>query len=235
MTPGNDGTVNNPPQRTTIQLGAFKLVGAPAVAVLLGILLALIALLVHERPAPRPLWISGALWIFFVIYWGAAAAKRSPARSSETPASRRVHERLMWAALLLLFIPVPGFVARFLPVSIAVVIVGIAIHVLSLFLAIAARRHLGRHWSAEVTAKVDHALIRSGPYSVVRHPIYACYILFDIAFISIRFSLFNLLTFCISCLALYLRGSYEERFLRTDPAYRDYADRIRYMFFPKVI
>ena len=32
--------------------------------------------------------------------------------------------------------------------------------------------HLGRNWSATVTVKQDHELIRTGPYTSVRHPIY---------------------------------------------------------------
>jgi protein-S-isoprenylcysteine O-methyltransferase Ste14 len=41
-----------------------------------------------------------------------------------------------------------------------------------MWLAFSARRHLGRHWSHAVTEKVDHELVRSGPYRWVRHPIY---------------------------------------------------------------
>lgn len=39
-------------------------------------------------------------------------------------------------------------------------------------LAVWARAHLGRNWSGIVTVKKDHALIRTGPYRIVRHPIY---------------------------------------------------------------
>jgi protein-S-isoprenylcysteine O-methyltransferase Ste14 len=36
-----------------------------------------------------------------------------------------------------------------------------------------ARRHLGRNWSASVVVKEGHALVRTGPYQYVRHPIYS--------------------------------------------------------------
>jgi protein-S-isoprenylcysteine O-methyltransferase Ste14 len=39
-------------------------------------------------------------------------------------------------------------------------------------LGVWARRHLGCYWSGEIAIKVDHRLIRSGPYRFVRHPIY---------------------------------------------------------------
>jgi protein-S-isoprenylcysteine O-methyltransferase Ste14 len=35
-----------------------------------------------------------------------------------------------------------------------------------------ARAHLGQNWSGIVTVKEDHALVRTGPYRAVRHPIY---------------------------------------------------------------
>jgi protein-S-isoprenylcysteine O-methyltransferase Ste14 len=38
--------------------------------------------------------------------------------------------------------------------------------------AIWARVTLGRNWSGTVTIKQDHELIRTGPYALVRHPIY---------------------------------------------------------------
>ena len=36
-----------------------------------------------------------------------------------------------------------------------------------------ARVHLGGNWSGSVTEKEGHELVRSGPYALVRHPIYA--------------------------------------------------------------
>ena len=39
-------------------------------------------------------------------------------------------------------------------------------------LAFWARRHLGRNWSMRVEIKVNHELVRTGPYRLLRHPIY---------------------------------------------------------------
>jgi protein-S-isoprenylcysteine O-methyltransferase Ste14 len=49
---------------------------------------------------------------------------------------------------------------------------GLAITILGFALTIWARAILGGNWSGEVTIKVDHELIRTGPYRIVRHPIY---------------------------------------------------------------
>jgi protein-S-isoprenylcysteine O-methyltransferase Ste14 len=50
--------------------------------------------------------------------------------------------------------------------------VGVAITVLGFALTLWARGLLGSNWSGTVTIKVDHELIRTGPYRIVRHPIY---------------------------------------------------------------
>jgi len=44
-------------------------------------------------------------------------------------------------------------------------------------LAIWARYHLAEYWSARITIKEDHQLIRTGPYARLRHPIYSGIIL----------------------------------------------------------
>jgi protein-S-isoprenylcysteine O-methyltransferase Ste14 len=62
--------------------------------------------------------------------------------------------------------------AHLLPLSTAIMAGGLAIEAMGLYLAILARRHLGRYWSGEISIKVDHRLIRSGPYQKLRHPIY---------------------------------------------------------------
>ncbi len=49
---------------------------------------------------------------------------------------------------------------------------GLAIEYAGLLLAIWSRIHLGRNWSGEISVKVDHELIRTGPYGKLRHPIY---------------------------------------------------------------
>ncbi len=49
---------------------------------------------------------------------------------------------------------------------------GTAMLLVGLGLAVLARRHLGGNWSGLVTQKHGHELIRSGPYSWTRHPIY---------------------------------------------------------------
>jgi len=113
-----------------------------------------------------------AMWCVLEIYWDVAKRNIAPASSSESRASRWLHLILTSAAQLLIFLPVHGLRQRYLPASAVVTATGLTLNALGLVLAVWARRCLGRYWSGKITIKVDHQLIRSGPYRLIRHPIY---------------------------------------------------------------
>jgi protein-S-isoprenylcysteine O-methyltransferase Ste14 len=160
-------------ERTIVfKVGGLVLTGAPAVAAILGVLALIAVLVYHFEPTPASI-LSALLWIAFVAYWSATAKKASAAKSSESRESRKIHENLLVSSFVLLFVPIPGLTARFLPQSDVFVVAGLAVQASSLLLAVWARRNLGRNWSGAVTVTVDHQLVRSGPYSLVRHPIYS--------------------------------------------------------------
>jgi protein-S-isoprenylcysteine O-methyltransferase Ste14 len=110
-------------------------------------------------------------WILFSLYWEIAAKGAAKAKSSESSTSRTFHVLLANVAVLLVIAPIRGL-GRFLTASFISMAAGIIVELLGLFLAIWARRALGRNWSGEISIKVEHELIRSGPYQWLRHPIY---------------------------------------------------------------
>ena len=112
-----------------------------------------------------------AVWGLFGVYWEIAAKNAAVAKSSESPRSRALHVVLVNVALILEIVPIRGL-GRFLPASSAIMAAGIEVEAIGLFLAIWARRHLGRNWSGEISIKEAHQLIWSGPYRRLRHPIY---------------------------------------------------------------
>jgi len=50
---------------------------------------------------------------------------------------------------------------------------GLLLFALGLGFAIWARQHIGRNWGTPMSKKVEPELVTSGPYRLVRHPIYA--------------------------------------------------------------
>jgi protein-S-isoprenylcysteine O-methyltransferase Ste14 len=110
-------------------------------------------------------------WCAFSLYWEAAAKNAAPAKSSEAAVSRGFHVGMVNLAALLVLFPLQGF-GRWLPATPLVMCAGLAIQALGTVLAVWSRRHLGRNWSGAIQIKENPELVRSGPYRVLRHPIY---------------------------------------------------------------
>jgi len=116
------------------------------------------------------------LWLVWIAYWRISAADVKPTQRHESPGSRAAHLLPLLVAAVLLWIrgdAEDGWLFhRFLARSVTLFWIGTAITAAALGFSAWARVHLGRNWSATVTVKQDHELIRTGPYSIVRHPIY---------------------------------------------------------------
>jgi protein-S-isoprenylcysteine O-methyltransferase Ste14 len=125
----------------------------------------------HSPLATRQVVLSFIPWLLFSIYWEIASKDAAKATSSESQLSRGFHVLLANLAIFIEIAPIYGF-GRFLPVSYRIMAAGFVIELMGLSLSIWARRHLGRNWSGEISIKVEHQLVRSGPYGRLRHPIY---------------------------------------------------------------
>ncbi|HEV2420863.1 MAG TPA: isoprenylcysteine carboxylmethyltransferase family protein [Candidatus Acidoferrales bacterium] len=159
-------------RQPTLQIGSLlRVTGVAAYIVQFAILGLLVALIIYLRPRWGML-ASGTLWLAFTIYWGVASKKKAAIKSSESANSRRWHESVLDIALLLLFIPVPGLNAHYLPAKMVFAVLGLGIQCAFFALAVWARRILGLNWSGAVSIKTEHQLVRTGPYRWIRHPIY---------------------------------------------------------------
>jgi len=58
-------------------------------------------------------------------------------------------------------------------VTVPIVLAGLLVVLMGVVFSIWARLMLGDNWSNRVAVKEDHTLVRSGPYRIVRHPIYS--------------------------------------------------------------
>jgi len=61
---------------------------------------------------------------------------------------------------------------RVLPDILPVVIGGLIVVILGICFAVWARVHLGSNWSSRPAIRENHTITRTGPYAIVRHPIY---------------------------------------------------------------
>lgn len=73
-----------------------------------------------------------------------------------------------------------------------------------------------------------------GAYAIVRHPMYAAYMVSQIGYVLVQPSARNVAIAVITCGSLALRAALEERLLARDPAYESYRRRTRWRFVPHV-
>ena len=85
-----------------------------------------------------------------------------------------------------------------------------------------ARLHLGRLWSGAVERKQDHRVVDSGPYALVRHPIYTGLIAATLATAAAEGTAPALAGWALIAFGLWLKARAEERFLG-DELGADYA------------
>jgi protein-S-isoprenylcysteine O-methyltransferase Ste14 len=79
-------------------------------------------------------------------------------------------------------------------------------------------------------------LVRVGPYTLVRHPMYAGYLAFDAAHAFEHASAVALAIWLSELALLNWRARLEEALLaRADPGYLEYALQVRWRFFPHLI
>jgi protein-S-isoprenylcysteine O-methyltransferase Ste14 len=101
-----------------------------------------------------------------------------------------------------------------------------------------ARLHLGRLWSGSITRKADHHVVDTGPYGLVRHPIYTGLDAAAIALALLSGEVQVMVGAALIILGCWIKARLEERFLREElgeAAYDAYAARTPMLvpFWPK--
>ena len=114
-------------------------------------------------------------WYLFAGFWAITALRVKPTKAREKSLDRLITLVVVVVAYELLFaraLRIGPLGLRFVPQKDWIAYVGIALSWFGTIISIWARYCLGEYWSARVTLKEGHQLIRNGPYAFVRHPIY---------------------------------------------------------------
>jgi protein-S-isoprenylcysteine O-methyltransferase Ste14 len=157
--------------KATIKLGRLTITG-PAATAVIAVMSALIFLAIfYSRPSIRML-ASAAIWIVMIVYWNISARNIRPVARAEDLKSTQRHQLLLNLGILMLFVPVPGLTRQFLAPTVAAIAAGFTVQAGSALFYFWTRQYLGRFWSSAVAIMKDHQLVRTGPYRLIRHPLY---------------------------------------------------------------
>jgi protein-S-isoprenylcysteine O-methyltransferase Ste14 len=167
--------------------------------------------------ASAALLLSEGMVVFFIL-----------SRRKTGDVSRRPGQWLLaFAAVIVPLIVQPaGAGLALLPLG-----MGVSLMFIGMILQISAKLTLGRSMGC---VPANRGLKLSGPYRLVRHPMYAGYLLTHAAFLAINPTLWNLAVHAIGYALQVPRLLAEARMLRGDSRYLQYAATVRYRLIPGI-
>jgi protein-S-isoprenylcysteine O-methyltransferase Ste14 len=175
------------------------------------------------------LFIAGC-WIVWAAYWliTGFATKRTVERGG------LIGYRVVMTVLFLGVLALGGLLgasprSELWRAPLALEVLGAALVAAGAAFAIWARVTLGRNWSVEVTFKQDHELIESGPYALVRHPIYTGLLTMALGTVLVIGRMLAVALFVGICGGLWWKARQEEQLMRKHfpSAYAGYSKRVR--------
>ncbi len=167
-----------------------------------------------------------ALWLVFIGYWAATARAVKKDIMRTGPWWRWA---LIVSAVMFFFSSrVPKWHLQLFPRNMVTEGATLALTAAGISIAIWARRHLGANWSSAPSLKEGHVLVTSGPYRLVRHPIYAG-ILVALLGSGLAGSAIWLYIFAVFCAIFLYRARVEEQLMlgQFPDEYREYRKRTK--------
>lgn len=114
--------------------------------------------------------VFGVGWAAFWLYWLIAAFSMKRGRVQW---SRELRIRALIVVVAIVLVRLGAFHHHGVSTDPGRAAVGLLLFAAGLGFAIWARVHIGRNWGTPMTQKLEPELVTSGPYHLVRHPIYS--------------------------------------------------------------
>jgi len=174
-------------------------------------------------------------WYVFAGVWAITALRVKRTKAREKSADRLITLVVVVIAFDLLFarwVRLGPLRLRFLPEDTRIAWAGIAVTWLGVAVSVWARYCLGEYWSARVTLKEGHQLIRTGPYGFVRHPIYTGMLLASVGTALVVGEWRGILAVVLLLAAHSRKAMREESMLAREfgEEYRSYRQRTGFLF-----
>ena len=164
-----------------------------------------------------PLAICSWLWAFWALVWVVSANFTLKTKQYEKIA-RLQHTVPTTFALIAIFFSrdIPELDWGRLHNSEIIAWLGVVLTALGHGFSFWARRHLGKYWSGTVALKENHKLIDTGPYALVRHPIYTGLLLAVFGSALAAGTVQAVVAFCIMVPAYIIKWRREEKLMRQE-------------------
>jgi protein-S-isoprenylcysteine O-methyltransferase Ste14 len=188
-------------------------------------------------------WIYlGIFFIFFTTYI-LYFSKRDP-EMLQKRAKPQFREK--WDIIVMIFMGfgffptfiIPGFEKRFswsnVPILIEIIgFIGLSVGLILIFLVMKENTFLSK--VVEIQKDRGHTVITSGPYRIVRHPMYLGFILFIVFYCLALGSLYSLIPAALGIVGIIIRTVLEDRLLHKElDGYREYAQKTKKKLIPLI-
>jgi protein-S-isoprenylcysteine O-methyltransferase Ste14 len=186
----------------------------------------------------------GIVWVLWIAVWLVASLRTKAVVQRESAGSRLLYSLPLWVSAFLLLLgkrthlgaaliaagaPSAWLYERFVPLYPGIIWIGAPLVLVGILISFWARFHLGGNWSATVTVKQDHELVRTGPYRYVRHPIYTGLLTAVAGTACAVGQLRGIVAFALTFLGFWYKSRIEERMMVETfrDAYRSYQAQVK--------
>lgn len=153
--------------------------------------------------------VFAVVWAAFWLYWLLAAFST---KKGHVPWSRELRIRAAIVVLVILLVRLGVFRGHGLNTDPERAGLGLVFLALGLGFAVWARVHIGRNWGTPMTQKDEPELVTSGPYNLVRHPIYSGILLAGVG-TALALSWMWLIAVILAAIYFIYSASVEERYM----------------------
>jgi protein-S-isoprenylcysteine O-methyltransferase Ste14 len=164
----------------------------------------------------RLLLATAFVWMALIVVWVVGALRTKRTVQSQSSASQLLYTAILVVGVCLIFAKqsgIPWLDRQLFPVTVSIALAGLLAVLVGVAFSIWARLMLGGNWSNRVTVKENHTLVRTGPYRIVRHPIYSGILLGMLGSALQRGGIRCFVGVLICGLSFWLKTRAEERFM----------------------